>query len=60
MNKKIQETPIRGRLKRAAAFTEVLLVSLLIQAILNATFEAIGIELRLAVYETALIWMFCK
>lgn len=51
---------VKGRFERAAAFVEVLLVSLVIQAILNKAFELSGIELRLAVYETALIWMFCK
>jgi hypothetical protein len=60
MTKKIQQTPIKQRLERVAAFAEVLGVSLLIQAVLNAVFESIGIQLRLAVYETALIWMFCK
>ena len=60
MVKKIQESKMQSRLDRAAAFAEVLVVSLLIQAILNAVFEAIGVQLRLAVYETALIWMFCR
>ena len=60
MTKKLKETPLQSRLQRAGSFTEVLLVSLVIQAILNAVFEAVGVQLRLAVYETALIWMFCR
>jgi hypothetical protein len=51
---------LKGRLDRAAAFAEVLIVSLVIQAAFNKVFELSGIDLRLAVYETALIWMFCK
>jgi hypothetical protein len=50
----------KNRLARAAAFGEVLVISLVIQALLNMLFEKLGIQLRLAVYETALIWMFCK
>jgi hypothetical protein len=60
MTKMLKETATKARLDRAASFAEVLLVSILIQAILNAIFEAMGVELRLAVYETALIWVFCK
>jgi hypothetical protein len=48
------------RLERARSFAEVLVISLVIQAILNFIFEMLGIQLRLAVYETALIWLFCK
>jgi len=47
-------------LERARSFAEVLVISLVIQAILNLIFEMLGIQLRLAVYETALIWMFCR
>lgn len=50
----------RNRIIRATAFTEVLIISLVIQAVINMIFEKTGIELRLAFYETALIWMFCK
>jgi hypothetical protein len=50
----------RNRIDRASAFFEVLVISLVIQAVLNLVFEKLGVQLRLAVYETALIWMFCK
>jgi hypothetical protein len=60
MTRKPPETQFENRMKRASAFCEVLVVSLLIQAILNLIFEKLGVQLRLAVYETALIWMFCK
>jgi hypothetical protein len=53
-------TQARNRIDRASAFIEVLVISLLIQAVLNLIFEKLGVQLRLAVYETALIWMFCK
>lgn len=50
----------KNRIIRAIAFAEVLIISLVIQAVINMIFEKAGIDLRLAFYETALIWMFCK
>ena len=47
-------------MQRVLAFGEVLAASILIQAVLNILFEKLGVDLRLAVYETALIWMFCR
>jgi len=60
MARRLPEKQIDGRIQRALAFAEVLAASILIQAVLNVLFEKLGIELRLAVYETALIWMFCR
>jgi len=48
------------RAERARAFCEVLCISIVIQALVNMIFEKAGIQMRLAVYETALIWMFCR
>jgi len=60
MTRKIQDSQMLNRIQRASAFAEVLIVSLVIQALLNMIFEKLGVQMRLAVYETALIWMFCK
>jgi hypothetical protein len=48
------------RMARAGAFCEVLVISVVIQAVVNMILEKAGIQMRLALYETALIWMFCK
>jgi hypothetical protein len=45
--------------KRLQAFAEVLCIALAIQAIVNFIFQRAGIDIRLATYEVALIWMFC-
>ena len=60
MARRLPETHLNSRMQRALAFAEVLAASILIQAVLNILFEKLGVDLRLAVYETALIWMFCK
>lgn len=47
------------RRKRLQAFGEVIAISLVIQALANFAFERCGLDIRLATYEVALIWLFC-
>jgi len=60
MTRRTKETQLQNKVARVKAFSEVLIMSLLIQSVFNFVSEKLGIQLRLAVYETALIWMFCK
>jgi hypothetical protein len=55
----ILSSGLTERRKRLQAFAEVLCIALAIQAIANFIFQQAGMDIRLAAYEVALIWMFC-
>ena len=50
---------VTQRITRLKAFSEVLVLAVVIQFVVNWLFKVCGIDLHVAVYEVALIWLFC-